>query len=142
MLESVQMHRIRLILFAFLSICLLAACQTTDGTSPGMRMDYRPTIAFMGGTAPFSTKPEPFSIGIIYEVERGYVDRIDVELNGKPAGTHFIVDRVNRGKFQFDVDASALPEGEHELRITAFQGARFARNLKSSTNTLTFHVIK
>jgi len=142
MLESVQMHRIRLIILAFLSISLLAACQSTDGTSPGLRMDYRPTIAFMGGTEAFSTKPEPFSIGIVYEVERGYVDRIDVELNGKPAGSHYIVERVNRGKFQFDVDASALTDGEHQLRITAFQGARYARNLKSSTNNLTFHVIK
>ncbi len=105
-------------------------------------MDYRPTIAFMGGTAAFSTKPEPFSIGIVYEVERGYIDRIDVELDGKPAGSHYIIERVNRGKFQFDVDASALEEGEHELRITGFQGARYARTLKSSTKILKFHVIK
>lgn len=136
------MHRIHLALLAFLSIHLFSACQSNDGTSPGMRMDYRPTIAFMGGTEPFSTKPEPFSIGIVYEVERGYIDRIDVELNGKPAGSHYIVERVPRGKFQFDVDASALEEGEHKLRITAYQGMRHSRNLKSSTNSLTFHVIK
>lgn len=142
MLELAQMHQIRLTILAFLTICLLGACQSTDGNALGMRMDYSPTIAFMGGTEAFSTKPEPFSIGIVYEVDRGYIDRVDVELDGNPAGSHYIVDRVNRGKFQFDVDASALLEGEHELRITAFQGARYARTLKSSTNTLIFHVIK
>ena len=142
MLELAQMQRIRLTILAILSIYLLGACQSPDGASPGMRMDYRPTIAFMGGTEAFSTKPEPFSIGIVYEVNRGYIDRIDVELDGNPAGSHYIVERVTRGKFEFDVDASALLEGEHELRITAFQGERYARSLKSSTDTLTFHVIK
>ncbi|QQL44964.1 hypothetical protein [Sulfuriroseicoccus oceanibius] len=138
------MKRIWKAALGLLAITTFCACQTSGTTSrgPGMLMDYYPQVAFVGGTDSFSTKAEPLKLGLIYEVDRGFVDRIDIKIDEEYFARSYIVERTNKGKFLLTVDISHLEAGEHSLRVIAHQGARLPRPVSGRTAKLPFVVIR
>ena len=138
------MPHLRMTALALLAIAAFSSCRTSGGPSsgPGLLMDYQPRVAFVGGTDRFSTKAEPLKLGLIYAVDRGFVDRIDIKLDEEYFDRAYIVERTLKGKFLLTVDISHLEAGDHSLRVIAHQGARLPRPASGRSAKLPFVVIR
>lgn len=105
-------------------------------------MSYRPQIAFIGGSESFSARAEPTELGVIFQVDRGFIDRVDIEIDGKFYSREYIIDRTSKGKFVLPVDFTHLAAGDHSLRVTAYQGTSLPRPVSGRTDKLPFVIIR
>ena len=93
---------------------------------------YRPRVRFEAGPVNGNRLP----LVARFSTQAGYIDRIEVRLDGDVIGTVRMEKVLNAGTLETAVDLAKIPQGKHKLKLWAWQGREGYRRLHGESKSL------
>lgn len=95
---------------------------------------YRPRIRFEAGAAKGGRLP----LVAEFSTQAGYIDRIEVRLDGEVIGTVRPEKNVSSGRLETAIDLAKVPPGEHKLKLWVWQGRQGYRRFHGESKSFRF----
>ncbi len=95
---------------------------------------HRPRVRFTVGEVASGRLP----VSAEFSTQAGYIDRVEIRLDGEVIGTVRPEKAVNTGRLDTEIDLSKIPPGDHRLTLWAWQGREGYRRLHGESKSLKF----